>query len=274
MIRRLLRLIYQLIAIIPYVIVIYFWWLLRYSIHPEKYPLELRYMRVRKLIRTAMRILHVEYHVSGVEKLAEIDGNFMLIPNHLSNFDPVVLIAVCPTPITFVSKIEARRYPIIGRCIRALEGKFFDRGDLRQQLKVVKYVETDMLEKRRNWVIFPEGTRNRDSASGELLPFHSGSFRIPMNNDFTIVPVSIFGTNRVFDKKFYRRIPVDVMIDDPFKASYYPHITSSADLAQFSKDIIFRNLQIIKEEDKIHIANLKRRKKDRVVPEPRIKEAV
>ena len=239
---RILRFLWQVPVLLVTVSFQYFWWMIRYSRHPEKYPLELRYRRVHKVIRWVLKVFRIRYNIEGLEQLDNINAQYLMVPNHRSNLDPLVVLAVVDKPITFVAKQEIRKYPIIGRCVRALQGVFLDRGDLRQQLRTMKVVEEDMLSGHRNWVIFPEGTRNKKEDITCLLPFHHGSFRVPMNNDFHIVPLAMIGTNRIISRKYMWRTDVTLKFCKPFKPSEIKNVTTSQELAVYTQNIVHESL--------------------------------
>lgn len=261
--RRFLRYLWQVPAIIIPAIFQYFFWLLPYSINPDKYPLEKRFRRCQKLIRYVLKVLMVDVHIKGMENLENLPDNYLIMPNHRSNFDPIMIIAVSPKPITFVAKKETYKMPFAGRIIRVLKGSFLDRNDLRQQLKIMKDVEMQMIEnKAQNWAIFPEGTRNKNGDPSTLLEFHHGSFRSAMNNDFTIIPTVINGTGRILSFKYFKRIPVEVSFTKPIKASECG-VKNSKQLADYTADIVNKELQVVILEDKKHLNALKpKRKRD------------
>ena len=121
----------------PMILWNYFSWILPYSRHPEKYPLEVRYNRVRKLVLKLLKRLNVVIHAEN-EYLINDGKVKMFTPNHQSLMDPLFIVALSEKPITFIAKIEVKKQPFVGRVMRILEGELFDRDDLRQQLTVLK----------------------------------------------------------------------------------------------------------------------------------------
>jgi len=263
MILRLLRYLWQLPILGIVLLWDYMTWLFRFSRHPEKYSLELRWKRVRRLIRTLMKILCVRYDVSGKENLKEYDKHFIMTPNHRSIFDALIIIAISDRPLSFAAKIESYKYPFVGRIIRCLEGVFLDREDLRQQLKMMKIIENDLLTNpKRDWVIFPEGTRSVDEDPSAMLPFHNGSFRIPFNNDYYILPTAIYGSDRVLSWKYRWRIHVQVDFGLVYKPSKIG-ATNSAELAEYTQIRVAGALKSIIERDReFQKATAKRKKKE------------
>ena len=83
------------------IIASYFSWMRKFAKHPEKYPFEYRYKKVRNLLIKLNDSFNVEFHVEGLENLPK--GKYCLVSNHLSAYDPLSLICVLEEPCTFVT---------------------------------------------------------------------------------------------------------------------------------------------------------------------------
>ena len=198
----------------------YFSWMRKYSKHPEKYPMDIRYKKVRKLLNDLSKSFNVEYHVEGLENIPEETCCF--ISNHLSAFDPLSLICVMDKPCTFVAKKELKGKPFVSKIIEGMGGLFIDRQDLKQSLKVMMKVEEDLKhQKEKNWIIYPEGTRNKD-VMANLRMFHHGTFRPAVKAGVPIVPVATFGTFRVLKgKPNFKKYPVFIKFLKPIYPEDY-----------------------------------------------------
>lgn len=184
-------------------------WIFRYSRHPEKYPLELRYKRVRALVLQFLKILKVDPIAVNMPKL-EANQKVYLVGNHVSFFDPIVMIALSDQPITFVSKIETRKFIFVGRIVRIIDGVFIERGNLKQEIKMMQEIKQSLMTKNISWAIFPEGTRNKiyDAPMGD---FKAGSFKLPLSTNVPILPVAIWGSQTVLPTKIHwKRYPIYV----------------------------------------------------------------
>ena len=125
----------------PSILWAYFAWMRKFAKHPEKYPEEVRYKKVRKLLIRLSDSFNVEYHVEGMENIPEEVCCF--VSNHLSAYDPVALISCMEKPCTFVAKKELENKPFAGKIIESMAGLFLDRGDLKQSLRIMMKVEED-----------------------------------------------------------------------------------------------------------------------------------
>lgn len=198
----------------------YFAWMRKYAKHPEKYPIEKRFKKVQSLLQRLSRGFNVRYIVEGKENIpSEVS---CLISNHLSAYDPVALICVMDNPVTFVAKKELEKSPFIAKIITGIEGLFLDREDLKQSLRIMMKVEDDLKNKKdKNWIIFPEGTRNHDPMAN-LKEFHHGTFRPAVKANVPIVPVAIYGTFRVLKRKpRYKKYPVFIKFLKPIYPEEY-----------------------------------------------------
>ncbi len=188
----------------PRIVWSYFAWMIKYARHPERYPLEKRYERIRSLVLFIFRHFHVDIIVQGEEYLLQQKNPYVIYANHYSYFDPLLLVAISERPITFVSKKEATKFPFIGKVVKALEGIAIDRSDLRAQLRMVDQA-VKMIEGGRSMAIFPEGTRNRNP---ELLlgDFKPGALKLSYRTGAPILPCAIFGTSRPLSSKSHLKV--------------------------------------------------------------------
>ena len=207
------------LLILPRLIYSIFAWIFKYSNHPEKYPLETRYRKTRKLIMRANKLLKFDPHIEGLENIP--NETCCIFSNHLAAVDPLLLIEVFEKPTTFVGKIEIKKIPVVGRIFSGINGLFLDRDDLKQQLKVMMKVQDSLRNKECNWIIYPEGTRNKDPLK-VLLPFHHGTFRAAMKAKVPLLPVVNYGTFRTLNLKHsYKRYPTYLKFLPPIYPEQY-----------------------------------------------------
>lgn len=183
---------------IPRLIIEYIFWIARYAKHPEKYLLNKRYKKARDLIISGTKSLNMDILIEGKENIP--NGVCCYYSNHLGACDPLAFFKALETPVSFVGKVEVKKMPIVGKLFSATEGLFLDRDDLKQQLKVMLKVEKNLREGVTSYVIYPEGTRNKDQMA-LMREFHHGTFRAAMKAKVPLVPVVEFGSFRVLDFK-------------------------------------------------------------------------
>ena len=197
----------------------YFSWMISYSRKNCKTPIEKRYKKARKLILKVNRNLRLDVLIEGKENIPEETCCFY--SNHMGAADPLLYFAALDKPTTFVAKKEIESLPFVGRVFKSLNGQFLDRADLKQSLRVMMKVQESLAKKEINWVIFPEGTRNKDHM-GNLLPFHHGTFRAAMKAKVPLVPTVVFGSFRILHTKHnFKRYPTYIKFLKPIYPSEY-----------------------------------------------------
>ena len=202
----------------------YFLWLKRYAVHSEKYSIDIKYPKLRKLVSGIAYGLDMDINVSGLENVPQETCAFF--SNHLAAVDPLPIITTLPRPMTFLAKTELENTPFASTAINAIEGLYLKRDDLKQSLRTMMKIEEDLKSKHKNWLIFPEGTRNKDDKA-TLLEFHHGTFRPAMKAQVPIVPIAIFGTQRVFDDvSKFKKYPVQLMFLKPIYPNEYKDMST------------------------------------------------
>jgi fatty-acyl-CoA synthase len=167
---------------------------------------------VKKWSRVALRACGLQPRVTGVEHLAGV-GAAILVANHASYIDSVVLLATIPTDFRFLAKRRLADYPLIGTVIRRSGHVTIEKATVAQQLSSAD-VLARLLREGRQMLVFPEGTFFR---SPELLPFRLGAFKAAVDIKCPIVPIALRGTRSVLPDGtwLFRRGPIDVIIGRP-----------------------------------------------------------
>ena len=237
----------------------YFAWMRKFAKKGDKYEFSYKYKKLRKLLTTLSRSFRVDYHVEGLENIPE--ETCCIISNHLSAYDPVSLITVLDKPCTFVAKKELENKPFAGKVIKGIDGLFLDRKDLKQSLRLMMKVEDDLKNKKdKNWIIYPEGTRNKDHLMN-LKEFHHGTFRPAVKAQVPIVPVATYGTFRVLKKKpNYKKYPVFIKILEPIYPEQYKDMTTQ-EIAALCQSRIERVVDFeLRKKDFEEMAKIKKEK--------------
>ncbi len=138
-------------------------------------------------------------------------GGVLIIANHPTYLDPVLLAIFAPRPLGFVATRRVFFMPFIrtflwlADCV-PVEQDAPDRRALR--LSVQKLQGGDAL------VIFPEGTR---SDHGRLRPFQLGPALIALEAQVPVVPCGLAGVYDAWhlDAHFFRPVPVAIVFGKP-----------------------------------------------------------
>ncbi len=203
--------------------------------------LERRRRWVTASARTTFRLTGVSVQVRGLEKLPT--GHCIVVANHASYIDGVVLFGFLPPRFAFVIKGEMQNYPAVHFLLRRIGAKFVERfeasgsaRDARQLLKAASSGES--------LAFFPEGTF---LPSPGLDRFRPGAFAAAIKGSLPVVPAVISGSRRVMPGGHilprHGHLRIDVL--DPIKPGN-PAYEDSAELAEQARQ---RILEILDEPD-------------------------
>jgi 1-acyl-sn-glycerol-3-phosphate acyltransferase len=149
------------------------------------------YELVRVLTAPARRGL-VRLRVQGTDHLPA-EGPVILVANHVSFFDSILLMFSLPRPVAFIGKAEYTDNPITNWLFCGagmIPVRRENPGDLPHVFDEV----AEVLGRGEVIGVFPEGTRSRD---GLLHRGHVGAAHLALTTGAPIVPVGIIGTDRV-----------------------------------------------------------------------------
>ncbi|MYA38840.1 MAG: 1-acyl-sn-glycerol-3-phosphate acyltransferase [Acidimicrobiia bacterium] len=151
--------------------------------------------------------------VSGLENIEE-GTPYIVVANHRSNIDIMVLTAALPIPIRFLSKVEVFKFPLLGSAMRSVGMIALDREMGRRELAFIIRNARSLAAEGKSLVVFPEGTR---SITGEMLPFKTGAIHIAARTGCPILPVAVQGTGAVWppQSSLIRGGPVSVKVMPP-----------------------------------------------------------
>ena len=233
----------------------YIFWMKRYANDTEqKIPMELKYKKLRKVVSKVTYALDSDVIVSGKENVPNETCAFF--SNHLAAPDPLPIITTLDAPMAFLAKTELEKVPYASTAIKSIEGLFLKRDDLKQSLRTMMKIEEDLKNKRKNWLIFPEGTRNKDDKA-VLLEFHHGTFRPAMKAGVPIVPIAVFGAQRLFDKKnHFKKYPIHLIFGKPLYPKDYEGL-STQEVAQIVQSKIQQMLTYeARKNDRAYLATI------------------
>ena len=115
-------------------------------------------------------------------------GGLVYAINHLHWIDIPVVGLVSPRPIDFVAKVEATRFPALGRFLRWHGAIAVRRGESdREAVRLMR----EAARKGHIVGLFVEGTRQKTGRPGTAQP---GAAMVAIQENVPIVPVAIYGT--------------------------------------------------------------------------------
>jgi 1-acyl-sn-glycerol-3-phosphate acyltransferase len=179
--------------------------------------LEWRRALTHRLARLALPVLGVRLTVEGLQQLPA--NSCVVVANHASYLDGIVMKAALPPRFSFVIKREAASMPVAGFLLKRIGSEFVDRhsegGRRRDAMRVLRRAEQG-----HALVFFPEGTF--DEVPG-LKRFHVGGFAAAVRGAMPVVPVVIHGARRALPNRALLvrpgRVRVEILEPMPVPAS-------------------------------------------------------
>lgn len=130
--------------------------------------------------------------------------SYMLVANHTSMTDIMLMLAISKNPFVFVGKKELVKIPVFGffykrTCI------LVDRKSSKSRFEVFKRAQK-RLDQGLSICIFPEGGVPEDETI-LLDEFKDGAFRLAIEHQIPIVPMSFYDNKRRFSFNFFSGYP-------------------------------------------------------------------
>jgi len=182
-----------------------------------------RYFQVIARIGTTLMFDLKTYGRENVPK----DGGVLLVANHQSYLDPVLVAVHLYRPVSFLAKSELFENPYFGWFIRKLHAFPVRQGD--GDIGAVKEV-IRRLGEGYALNIYPEGSRTE---TGEIAPLERGIALVIRKAGVPVIPVAIHGSFAAWPKndKLFHAHPIRVKYGPPMN------------LADKKGDVIVRELE-------------------------------
>ncbi len=166
----------------------------------------------RRAARWTVRACGIPLSVNPI--MGDLKRTHVIVANHCSYADAVLLVALLPTPHRFLATSWLARVPLLGAWLRRLGTVLIERtepiGSGGARMRPPLDMAADSL------VVFPEGTF---TAVAGLRPFHLGAFELAAAARVPVIPVAVQGTRTVLRDGHVlpRRWPVRVTVGAPLE---------------------------------------------------------
>jgi 1-acyl-sn-glycerol-3-phosphate acyltransferase len=166
------------------------------------------------------RIIY-RFRVRGDEHIP-VSGPAVLISNHVSFMDAVLIMAASPRPIRFIMDHRIFATPVLGSVFRLAKAiPIAPRSEDPHTYEAAFATARQVLDEGDLLGIFPEGSITRD---GELQPFKGGVLKILQANPVPVVPI---GLSNLWGS-FFSRIEQGRAMVKPFRRGSFSRVTLRA----------------------------------------------
>ncbi len=198
---------------------------------------------VKHFLRVAFKLARLTVHSSGLEKIPQ-DERFVLVSNHIHDFDPAVILHEVPdSRLAFIAKKEVYDlYPFVFKALHKMHGLPIDRENNREAAKTVISATKLIKDDKNSVAVFPEGYV---SLSGELLPIRNGALKIATKTESKIVVCSMWGNKNIVKNMFRRRHHVYFDVIDVIDTAGNSH---TAELGDKIHAMMLENIQLQKQK--------------------------
>ncbi|WP_348811969.1 lysophospholipid acyltransferase family protein [Flavobacterium maritimum] len=165
-----------------------------------------------------------------IDKAQELEPHksYMIVANHTSMVDIMLMLAVVKNPFVFVGKQELAKIPLFGffykrTCI------LVDRSCSKSRMKVFKSAQK-RIDRGLSVCIFPEGGVP-DDESILLDTFKDGAFRLAVDHQIAIVPITFGDNKKRFSYTFFSGSP------GLMRVKIHSHVETSGKTGENRKEI-------------------------------------
>ena len=171
-----------------------------------------RWAVMRSSARLLFRLTGVPLHVEGLQDWSA-DQVCVIVANHASYLDGVVLVAALPGRFSFIAKQELHSQFVARVFLQRIGTLFVERFDMQRGLTDLQRGVASA-QAGRSLMFFPEGTFTRMPG---LRAFRMGAFVAAAEAGVPVVPVAIQGTRSILrgDARFPHRGALRVTVGKP-----------------------------------------------------------
>ncbi len=177
-------------------------------------------------ILNALESVGIKHYIEGMKNITSFEGPAVLIGNHMSTLETMVLPAIINPvkKVVFIQKEELVNYPLFGPVSAARHPILVGRSNPREDLMRVIEAGAERLKDGRSIVVFPQKTR---SEYLDCKSFNTLGEKIAKKNNVPIIPIAImsdaWGNSSIKAIKDFGKIDpskdVHIAFGEPFKVT-------------------------------------------------------
>ena len=135
----------------------------------------------------------------------EIDkkGLYIFCPNHVSTLDIPLILAVIPVPLQYIGKAEIAKIPLFGYFYK--HNSVIVQREKKKDSYIAFLKAGEKLKQGLSMCIFPEG--GIPAANVFLKKFKNGPFRLAIDQNINIVPITLANNKKIFPQEYFKGRP-------------------------------------------------------------------
>ncbi|OGN59574.1 MAG: cytidylate kinase [Chlamydiae bacterium RIFCSPHIGHO2_12_FULL_27_8] len=162
----------------------------------KKTKIKFSYRFVKKFFLFFLKFFY-KLEIFGKENI--IEGKSIIISNHVSFLDPIILTQVFDEELNFIAKKSIFKKFFLGKIIKILNAHEISLNS--PNIKTFRIIDS-ILKANKKIILFPEGQRSED---GQILKFLPGIGFLVNLTKALVIPVYIKGPLEIWSKK--RKLP-------------------------------------------------------------------
>lgn len=183
--------------------------------------------------------LFTRWRVLGREQIPD-EGPLLVVSNHLSLADPPIMGCSINRQAMFLAKEELFLHRIQRYIVRNYGAFLVRRGGMNRD--ALRFAE-QWFGRGKALIVFPEGRRSMEA---QMVDAFSGSALIAVRNRVPILPVGIYGTEKITGLTWWLRRPrITVNIGRPFNLPSVNGKITKEQLAEFTHSIMARIAELL-----------------------------
>ncbi len=192
-----------------------------------------------RFLTRLLLLLFTRWRVLGREQMPD-EGPLLVASNHLSLADPPIMGCSINRQAMFLAKEELFRSRLQRYIVRNYGAFPVKRGGMNRD--ALRFAE-QWFDRGKALIVFPEGRR---SMQAQMVDAFSGSALIAVRNGVPILPVGIYGTEKITGRTWWLRRPeITVHIGRPFNLPSVNGKVKKEQLAEFTHFIMGRIAELL-----------------------------
>lgn len=206
--------------------------------HDDRYTEADRYRVARKAISIMQHNGFIHTDIYGKEHLPK-SGGYVMYANHQGKYDALGIISGHEKPCTVMIDEKRSHQLITSQFVDLLKGSRLDKTDMKNQLKTILQIASEVKEGRR-YIIFPEG--GYDHNRNEVHDFLPGAFKCAIRAGSPIIPVALIDSYKPFELNSLKPVTTQVHFLKPLFYEEYKGMTSK-EIAVLTRERIMETIK-------------------------------